>query len=179
MEAREGEAHGRGLGMDAVAATDADGHLVLEGAPLQRGQQRVEIGQQDVGGAGELDVERRVEHVGRGHALMDEARLVRPHDLGQMREEGDHVVLRHRLDLVDAGDVEGRVLRAPDGLGVRLRDRAERGHRVAGMGLDLEPDAELRLGRPDGDHLGAGIAGDHGRPAFRELRCARGRLRQG
>ena len=35
--------------------------------------------------------------------------------------------------------------------------------RVAGMRLDLEPDAELGLRRPDRDHLGAGIAGDHRR----------------
>jgi hypothetical protein len=28
------------------------------------------------------------------------------------------------------------------------------------MRLDLEPDAETVFGRPDGGHLGAGIAGD-------------------
>ncbi len=33
------------------------------------------IGDQDVGGARELDVEAGVEHVGRGHALVHEARL--------------------------------------------------------------------------------------------------------
>jgi hypothetical protein len=42
--------------VDAVAAADADGVLVLEGAALQRGQHRVDIGfEQHVGGADQLD----------------------------------------------------------------------------------------------------------------------------
>ncbi len=45
---------------------------------------------------------------------MHEARLG-PDDLGEMGEEGDHVVLGDALDLVDARHVEGRVLRlGPD-----------------------------------------------------------------
>ena len=66
--------------MDAVAAADGDGVLVLEGAALERGEQRVDVGEQDVGGAHELHVEAGVEHVGGGHALVHEARL-RPDDL--------------------------------------------------------------------------------------------------
>ena len=62
--------------------------------------------------------------------------------LGEMGQEGDHVVLGHRLDLVDAGDVELDVLRLPDRRGGRLRDHPERGLGVGGMRLDLEPDAE-------------------------------------
>jgi hypothetical protein len=78
--------------MDAVAAADADRVLVLEGARLQRGQNTVHVGEQDVGGAHELDVEGRVEHVGGGHALVHEA-AVRADELGKMRQEGDDVVL--------------------------------------------------------------------------------------
>ncbi len=48
-----------------------------------------------------------VEHVGRGHALVDEVRF-RPDDLGQMGQEGDDVVLHLGLDGVDAADVELR-----------------------------------------------------------------------
>ena len=57
------EAEGGRLGVDAVAAADGQRILVLEGAPLQRRQQRVEIGEQQVGGAHELDGEAGVEHV--------------------------------------------------------------------------------------------------------------------
>ena len=42
--------------MNAVAAADADGVLVLVGAPLHRREQPVDIGQQDVGGAHQLHV---------------------------------------------------------------------------------------------------------------------------
>ena len=105
---RELQAEGRRLGMDAVRAADGRRHLVLEGAALERGQQRVDVGDQDVGGAHELHGEAGVEHVGRGHALMHEARL-RPDDLGEMGQEGDDVVLDLALDRVDARDVEGGV----------------------------------------------------------------------
>ncbi len=58
----------------------------------------------------------------------------------------------------------------PDLGGRFLGDHAQLGQRVGGMGLDLEPDAEVGLGRPDRGHLVAGIAGDHGN--FRLLREA-------
>ena len=51
---RELEAEGRRLGVDAVRAADGRRVLVLEGAALQRGEQRVEVGEQEVGGAREL-----------------------------------------------------------------------------------------------------------------------------
>src|SRR4029450_269208 len=69
-----------------------------------------------IGGAHQLHVEAGVEHVGRGHALMHEARLW-PHDLGEMSEERDHVVLDLALDGIDARDAEFGVLAfVPDGL---------------------------------------------------------------
>ena len=77
------EAERRRLGMDAVAAADGRRHLVFEGALFQRRQHLVDIGDQQIGGADKLDVEAGVEHVGGGHALMDEARL-RTDDLGEM-----------------------------------------------------------------------------------------------
>ncbi len=94
---------------------------------------------------------------------MHEARF-RADDLGQMGQEGDDVVLGLALDLVDAGDVEGRVLGlGPDRLGGVLRDDAEFRQRVRRMRLDLEPDLEARLRLPDRGHFGTGIAGDHRR----------------
>ena len=48
--AGELDAEGRRLGMDAVAAADGERVLVLERALLQRRQQPVDVGEQDVGG---------------------------------------------------------------------------------------------------------------------------------
>ena len=96
---------------------------------------------------------------------MHEARLGAD-DLGEMGQEGDDVVLGLALDLVDARDIEGGVLRlGPDRFRGVLRDHAEFGLRVRRMRLDLEPDPEARLRLPDRGHFRAGIAGDH-----RELR---------
>ena len=97
------------FGMDAVGAADGRRHLVLEGALLQRRQHLVDVGDQQVRGAGQLHVEAGVEHVGRGHALMHEAGFGAD-DFGQMGREGEDVVLGLALDLVDPRDVEGDVL---------------------------------------------------------------------
>ena len=93
---------------------------------------------------------------------MHKARF-RPHDFRQMGQEGDHVMLDLALDLVDPRHVEFGVLAFfPDFRGGLFRHHAQLGQGVGGMRLDLEPDAEFGLGRPDRDHLVAGIAGDHG-----------------
>ena len=152
------------LGMDAVRAADGRRHLVLEGAALERLEQFLDVADQDVRGARELHIETGVEHVRRGHALVHEARL-RADDLGEMRQERDHVVLGLALDRVDARDVEGRVARLlPDREGGLLGDDPKLGHRVRRMRLDLEPDAEAGLRLPDRRHLGPGIARDHSLP---------------
>ncbi len=92
---------------------------------------------------------------------MDEAGF-RADDFGQVREEGDDIMLHLALDLVDAIDIEGRgAALLPDLGGGFFRDHAELGQRIGGMGLDLEPDAEFGFRRPDGGHLGACVTGDH------------------
>ena len=92
---------------------------------------------------------------------MDKTRFLAAHVLGQMGKERDHVMLGDGFDLVDPGNVELDILGFPDRLGILARDHAQIGHCIAGMGFDLVPDAEFRFRGPDGDHVGAGIAGDH------------------
>ena len=140
--------------------------LVLEGAAAQGGQQFVEVGQQDVGGLGELDGEAGVEHVAARHAEMDEA-AVRPDLLGEPGQEGDHVMARLALYFVDAFHVcrahggERRFAAFAYDAGRLGGDFAKLGHGVRGQGLDAEPDAVAVLWRPDGDHGGAGVTGNH------------------
>ena len=69
------------------------------------------------------------------------------HNLGQMRQEGDDVMLGDRLDGVDAGDVEDRVAALfPDRRSSFLGHDADLGQRRGGVSLDLEPDAEAAFG---------------------------------
>src|SRR6185437_12526708 len=160
IEAGELQAETGRLGMDAVAAADHRRHLVFARAALQRLEQRVDIGEEDVARLRKLDRETGIEHVARGQALMDEARLG-PDMLGDVGEKGDDVVPRLALDLVDARDLEFAALAQ------RLR-RAFRHHAglrqcFGGGDLDVEPDAEPVLRRPNGAHLRPGITGDHRR----------------
>ena len=155
---RQLQAERRGLRMDAVAPSDGDCVLVLVGARLEGGEQRVEIGDQDVGGLRELDVEAGVEHVGGGEARMQVARF-RPDMLGDGGEEGDDVVLHLPFDGVDPLDVEAAALFG--GLRRRLGDKPQPRHGLGGIDLDLEPDAEFGFRLPDAGHLGAAVAGDH------------------
>ena len=131
---------------------------------MKRGKQPVNPVEEQVACPCHLDGERGVQNIGRRHALMDETGLIA--DLfGQFGGEGDDVVLGFPLDLVDPVDARvgiGLVALFPHDLGGVLGDHAQFGLRVAGMGLDLEPDAELVCGLPNGGHLGAGIARDHG-----------------
>ena len=84
------------------------------------------------------------------------------HELVDVREEGDHVVLNLALDCLDAGDVEdGLGALLPDPFGGLPRHESELGQRARRMCLNLEPDAEARLGRPDRRDGGAAVAGDH------------------
>ena len=173
---REGqlEAEGGGLGVNSMRPADRRGRLMLKSAPLERREQRVNVGDKDVARAPELYRETRVEHVGAGEPQMDETR-VGADELGKVSEEGDDIVLGHSLDLVDSSHVElGLSPLLPDRLGRRFRDHADLRHRFRGVGFDLEPDAEARLGRPHGGHLGAGIARDHWRRRFLFVPSGRG-----
>ena len=160
--AGELEAKGGGLGVDAVAAPDGGGQAVFEGATLKGGEHRLDVFQQQIRGAGELDGQGGVVDVRGGHALVQEARFGAD-DLGDVGQKGEDVVPDLALDLIDALDIENGLAAAfPDRLGRRLGDDAEGRHGVGGMGLDLEHDAKTRLGRPDFGGHGARVAGDHG-----------------
>ena len=95
---------------------------------------------------------------------MEESRL-RAADLLDVGEEGDDVVPRRGLDLLDPGGIDQPLAVGGDGGGQgahRLgRDGADRRHRLGGGQLDVEPDAEPGLGREDRRHLGPAVARDH------------------
>ena len=103
---------------------------MLEGAAFERREQRVNVGDKDVARAPELHGEASVEHVGAGEPQMDETR-VGADELRKMSEEGDDIVLRHPLDLIDSSHVElGLRPLLPDRLRGCFRDHADLGHRL-------------------------------------------------
>ena len=160
------------LGVDPVAAANGRGELVLDRAPLQHREQRVEVGEQQFRRLLELHRQRGVEHVGAGHPLVQVTRL-RPHLAAGPGQEGDHVMLGDRFDLIDRGDVDlaehiGVISRA-DPAGVLRRDHPDPPHRLGREHLDREPDAVAVFRRPDRRHLGAGVAGDHIGPCLLKL----------
>ncbi len=163
---RELEPEGGRLGVDAVAAADGRRQLVLEGAALEHFQQRVEVLEQQVRGLLELHRQRGVEHVRAGHPLVEPAPLG-PELLAGPGQERDHVMLGDRLDRVDRVDVDlpecVPVVGGADGRRILGGDHPDLAHRLGGEDLDLPPDAVAVLGRPDGRHFGARIAGDHRR----------------
>ncbi len=163
-----GELHAEGgrLGVDAVAAADGQRVLVLEGAPFQREQHRIQVVQQQVRRLRQLHRERRIEHVAARHPLVHEP--ARGADgLGEPGQEGDDVMTRFALDRLDTGDVLGADAGdadAPplaDRSGGFRRDHPEPGHRLGGERFDLEPDPVTIFGRPDGRHLRPGVARNH------------------
>ncbi len=128
------------------------------GTALDRRQQPVQVGKQNVARARQLHRKARIQHVRAGHPLMQETRFGSDifGDVGQKR---DYVMLGGALDFVDTLGV--KIALFPDGFGGFFRDYLKLGQRVAGMRLDLKPDAVTCIVRPDGGHVGAGVAGDH------------------
>ena len=57
------DAKGCRLGVDGMAAANADRVFVFQGAFLERGEQRLDIGNQNIGGLAHLHGEAGVEHV--------------------------------------------------------------------------------------------------------------------
>src|SRR5215210_7051346 len=137
-----------GFSVDAMAAPDAKRILVLEGAALESIQQFIEVAQQNVRGADQLYVKRGVENVGRGHALVEKARL-RTDDLGEVGEKSNDVMLYFALDCIDAIGIKIRLITLlPNRLGGGFGYGAEVCHRISGVRLDFEPDAVTRLRLP-------------------------------
>ena len=149
------------LGVNPVAAADGERVLMLEGAALERLQQPLQVGMQDIAGARQLNGEAGIQDIRGRQPKMQETRFG-PDVLGDIGEKGDDVVLGFLLDLVNAGDLELRAL--ADQAGRLLGDEAQFGLGVAGMELDIEPDLEFRLRLPDRRHLRAAITRNHRAP---------------
>ena len=144
---RELGAEGGGLGVHAVGAPGDGDVQQLEGARLEGGHERIEIGQQHVGGAGKRGAQRGVDHVGGGEPVVDVRSGRRADALLHHIDERRHVVVRDLLALEHLGD-EGLVDRrrlGPACRGILGRHDSER--RPGPRWPAARPRATWRTGR--------------------------------
>ena len=81
--------------------------------------------------------------------------------LSHVGKEGDDVVVRHLLDLVDALNREICMFADPGGFFLRDAASTQFGLGLARQHLDFLPDLELVLHLPDGTHFRASVTANH------------------
>ena len=158
------QAEGDGLGVDAVRTAHGRGVFVLLGAGLQRGQNPIHALDQQVRRPGQLNRETGVQHVRRGHALVQEAGFLAD-DFRHVGQEGDDVGVWWCVSISSIRSAS-KVAFSP------LAQMA------SAASLGITPSSAILVAawasisnqilylvsvRPEGGGDGAGIARDHGR----------------
>ncbi len=157
--ARELQPEGRRLRVHAVRAAHLERGAMLLGPYDDRGERPIDLLDDQRPRLPDLEREGRVDDVGRGEAVVEPATLLAELS-GDRVDESGGVVVKRRFEL-------GHPLRRWRGRLLQEGARSVRGHNSelgpGGRGgeLDLEPDPQLALVRPDPGHGRAGIAGNH------------------
>ena len=145
--------------MHAVGAAHLQRPGVLAGPGHDGGDGLVECRQDEVSGRPALEREAGVDDIAAGEPEVDPATLL-PDALGDLRDEGHHVMVGGGLDLVDALEIDGRA---------RLHRRQRLRRHPARIGqclqdgdLDTQHVFEAAGVRPQRPHLRGRVASDHG-----------------
>ena len=161
-------AEGHRLGVDAMSAAGTERVALLKSATLANLAELLDVLDDQVAGLGELVAQGRVAQIGAGHAIVNPAAGlgVALGNIGvdvllHVGQEGDDVVARALLDLVDLCLLKVGMVADPLGFVFRNADLAELRLGLAGQDLDLLPNGVLVLEGEDVSHLRAGIAIDH------------------
>ena len=161
-------AEGHRLGVDAMSAAGTERVALLKGATLANLAELLDILDDQVAGLGELVAQGRVAQIGAGHAIVNPAAGlgVALGNIGidvflHVGQEGNDVVARDFLDLIDLRLLKVGMVADPLGLVFGNTDLAELRLGLAGQDLDLLPNGVLVLEGEDVSHLRAGIAIDH------------------
>lgn len=159
---------GHRLGMDAVGAAGAERIALLEGATLADLAKLLDVLDNQVTRLSKLIAQSRITQVGAGHTVVNPAaRLgLALGNIGvdiflHVGQEGDDIVARDLLDLVNLRLLKVGVVANPLGLFFGNTDLAELRLSLAGQDLNLLPNGILVLEGEDMSHLRAGIAIDH------------------
>ena len=159
---------GHRLGMDAVGAAGAERIALLEGTALADHAELLDVLDNQVTRLSKLIAQSRITQVGAGHTVVNPAaRLgLALGNIGvdiflHVGQEGDDIVARDLLDLVNLRLLKVGVVANPLGLFFGNTDLAELRLSLAGQDLNLLPNGVLVLEGEDVSHLRAGIAIDH------------------
>ena len=154
--------------MDAMSTAGAERVALLEGTTLANLAELLDILDDQVAGLGELVAQGRVAQIRAGHAIVNPAAGlgVALGNIGidvflHVGQEGNDVVARDFLDLIDLRLLKVGMVADPLGLVFGNTDLAELRLGLAGQNLDLLPNGVLVLEGEDVSHLRAGIAIDH------------------
>ena len=168
------QTEGHRLGVDAVGAPDAGRVLEFYRASRQHRAEFFQVVENDVRRFLHHHAEGGVLDVAGGQPLVDVFRIV-AHVFRHVRQKGDDVVVRDFLDLMDALEVEIRLL--TDILRGFLRDLAQLGHGFAGGNLHGQDFLEFMSERPELSHLRIRITFNHVRfPPLRTYQKPKGTL---
>ena len=167
MHERHLQTERRRFAVDAVAAADARREFVLLRAAGDDGQKLFHVGNQDVRALRHLHGVAGVAHVAARQAEMKPAAGVVVDGFGHGGGEADDIVVENFFQFALAGDKAGQVGKPFVAAGLDLGEITCRNdfllHQgLAGKQFNLQPDAELVFVGPDGPHLRAGIARNHG-----------------
>ena len=159
---------GHRLGMDAMSTAGAERVALLEGTTLADLAELLDVLDNQIAGLSELIAQSRITQVGAGHAVVNPAAglglalgNVGVNVLLHVGQEGDDIVARDLLDLIDLCLLKVGMVADPLGLVFGNTDLAELRLSLAGQDLDLLPNGVLVLEGEDVSHLRAGIAIDH------------------
>ena len=154
--------------MDAMSTAGAERVALLKGATLADLAEFFDVLDDQVAGLGELVAQGRVAQIGAGHAIVNPAAGlgVALGNIGidvllHVGQEGNDVVARDFLDLIDLRLLKVGMVADPLGLVFGNTDLAELRLGLAGQDLDLLPNGVLVLEGENVSHLRAGIAIDH------------------
>ena len=161
-------AEGHRLGVNTVSTAGAERVALLEGTALADLAELLDVLDDKVASLSELVAQSRITQVRAGHTVVNPAAGLglALGDVGvdvllHVGQEGDDVVARDLLDLVDLCLLKVGMVANPLGLVFRNADLAELRLGLAGQDLDLLPNGVLVLEGEDVSHLRAGIAIDH------------------
>ena len=151
-----------------MSAAGTERVALLKGATLANLAELLDVLDDQVAGLGELVAQGRVAQIRAGHAIVNPAAGlgVALGNIGidvflHVGQEGNDVVARDFLDLIDLRLLKVGMVADPLGLVFGNTDLAELRLGLAGQDLDLLPNGVLVLEGEDVSHLRAGIAIDH------------------